>query len=728
MINSHSYSTLKTTLTVCTLCLFASGVARPSDSAAQKDDPTIEVHLLSGEKRNLSSPIQVDGNFSAAAFSLDQLDLSLISRLERVSAETSAREFKIILREGNQSFTVSASDKAGLVGIGAWGKERISLSKISSLIVGHTAPSAAFKPEFLWSCTLTNQDLLSIGWTSKYSLKDVFEGAVDNVSTSLKAEHIKEVTLENGVGKAVFSSGYELPGWRPKEKAFRSQSSIGQLQITWTAVKRLENQSATKDTPYSKAEGALLATATSRIQLPPLTDGECKGVCSDVSIEVDFAAVTRVTKTIDKPATFTIAFAGDKKLEGFVPEDKSEFSARSAYLDVKVAWNDVSELAKPSVEKEPAPVFNASWSLKSRAGIDFEISNLGVEGASQIQRELNVKKLDWNFVKRVQSTADGLDLQLVNNVEWLLSGELTAKSAFGKLRFKCENVAELKRTANSKAAKVSSYSGPPMTATVRTVNGRDYPVGAPKLMGGTRVIDDSDYWGYELFVFPSEAVELWVDSDLLCANNLAVSQGAILSQNPLLKDLGPLKEVTSLSFQNLAGEFDLPVTNMREYKAQSEAAGSESTLMPAGSTKFRVKVSDEQKTAGPYEVIEIEFARYPKYGWSGWYSRWEYPFQWHRSKELLFTKSQDNIRMDVSFEKLRRIELLGDYSSGRNAKLINTSGGTIMGAIYPGDVAKSRGVSTWNPDKEGLLLKLSDKLYVFACFKGVRSIEIEYTE
>jgi len=94
---------------------------------------------------------------------------------------------------------------------------------------------------------------------------------------------------------------------------------------------------------------------------------------------------------------------------------------------------------------------------------------------------------------------------------------------------------------------------------------------------------------------------------------------------------------------------------------------------------------------------------------------------------LYFNRSEDNGRIDITFEKIRKIEFQGKYSgSSRKAILTSAKGSNLEGQIYPGDLGQGSGggVYEWNSQREGFLGEIGEDLFVFMPFAKVQVIEI----
>lgn len=605
------------TVSVSVILLFLLG---QSTNAKEKDaKSSVRIEFSGGRTKTLSSPLRIKGKFKTKNFVISHLSLEKIESLVLAEKQQGEKTFLLKLRGTNKAIRGSLTGEAEITGSGEWGKESIAISKIRSMHVTNVADAKPFEPESKWRCTFTSGEQLVIGWASKWSRDREFSGHIGGGSLNLAAQQVAKLTQNGGIWTVVSNDGFSLEGWQPKQKSFSTSSLFGGIELSWSKVAKLLNESVSA---------------------------------------VDL---------------------GSKPKARHVPDWRVEIGGRFV----------------------------------------LPVSEIQTGSKAKINDELNIKSLNWQFVDSARPKPTGLQLQFSNKKSWMLQGTLSGNTPIGKVEAPIEHITKLVRLTPPPKNRVPSDYNKRIVGRITTSNGTEYPVAAPSLVGGSRAHDRSDYWGNERFVISAPPIELWVKSALILSHSIFNKEKKLISNNPLLKPYGPLESFTGITFVNPVGDFTLPVNEFVKYLPQTQTATS-GKISPAN---YRITVSDVKDNEFTTKLTTIQFARYPEFGWTGSYTKSAYPFKWHRDSELFF-KKESGERMDVKFSKLSMIEIIGRYNVNRHATLTNTKGSLIKGFIYPGDVAKSHGVHTWNPYKEGLLCKTIDGMYLFVRFNNVKTIEI----
>lgn len=580
---------------------------------------SVRIEFSGGRTKTLSSPLRIKGKFKTENFVISHLSLEKIESLVLAKKQQGEKTFLLKLRGTNKAIRGSLTGEAEITGSGEWGKESIAISKIRSMHVTNVADAKPFEPESKWRCTFTSGEQLVIGWASKWSRDREFSGHIGGGSLNLAVQQVAKLTQNGGIWTVVSNDGFSLEGWQPKQKSFSTSSLFGGIELSWSKVAKLLNESVSA---------------------------------------VDL---------------------GSKPRARHVPDWRVEIGGRFV----------------------------------------LPVSEIQTGSKAKINDELNIKSLNWQFVDSAHPKPTGLQLQFSNKKSWMLQGTLSGNTPIGKVEASIEHITKLVRLTPPPKNRIPSEYSKRIIGRIKTNNGTEYPVAAPTLVGGSRVHDDDDYWGYNLFIIQATPVESWVESAVILSHTLNIKDKKVVSDNPMLKRYGPLEGFKGVTFINPAGNFTLPLAEFAEYVPHASPPSTAKLTL----AKYRITVRDAKDNKFKAELTTIQFARYPKYGWSGAYTKWAYPFQWHRASELFF-KKESGERIDVQFDKLSRIEITDSYNLNRNATLSNKQGSVIKGSIYPGDVSRSHGVSTWNPYKEGLLCKTIDGMYLFVRFNNVKTIEI----
>ena len=610
--------TLLTFVTAIGMLLFLLGQTANSQEKGIK--PTVRIELLGERTKTLSSPLRIKGKFKTENFAISYLPIEKIESLAFAEKQQDEKMFLLKLHGTDKAIRGYFSGDAELTGLGEWGKETVAMNIIKSMQMTNVGDIKPFKPESRWQCTFKSDEQLAIGWTSKWSSDREFLGHIGDGSLNLAVQQVAKLIRNGDLWTVISNDGLSIEGWQPKKKSLSVSSPFGGLELSWSKVAKLSNESAT---------------------------------------------------------------AGDLKQK----------TKRSHPTDWRVEIG----------EKFVLPVRELQTGTKA-----------------MINDELNIKSLNWQFVDSTSPKPAGLQLNFSNKKSWMLQGTITGNSSVGKVEASIEHITKLVRLTPSPKNQVPSEYNKRIVGRIITNNGTEYPVAEPSLVGGSRAQNNKNYWGYELYVITATPVELWVESALILSHTLFNKDKKLLSNNPLLKQYGPLEGFTGIAFVNPVGNFTLPVTKLIKYLPQTQKATSDK-ISPAN---YRITVRDAKENEFTTKITTIQFIRYPKTGWTGSYTRSAYPFQWHRASELFFKKDSGE-RMNVHFNKLSKIEIIGRYNSNRHAILTSTKGSLIEGSIYPGDVAKSHGVATWNPHAEGLLCQTINGMYFFVRFNDVNTIKMD---
>lgn len=703
-------------LVAAALGLALSGIPSGADAQqenAKGDESKAVVKLADGGQRVLSGPLSISGTFSSPRFTISNPVAGAIESITAMSADA----FGIIPRDG-AGMLVTASADAEITGVGEWGRESVGFGRIVSVLFVHTVPSPALAAANQWLCELSDGTELSIGWSADWWAQRALQGAVGAISLQLSPKVVRSIQVSDGQCEVRCVGDYVLAGWRASGETLEADCPFGHLKIAWGSIQSLANQGPLGEEAFPAVGYRIVTTDGAEVVLPGLTVGVLRGELSDATAELSLDVIRRIDRPNAGAAVFAVEFVDGVRLNSFQPPENANLSGSSAVGSVRIPWVSAASIARVG-EEPPLPNFQATWQVTTGGGLVLPVSELLTGEQASVNGEIEVKKLAWDAVASVKSEPAGLRLQFANGTNWSLSGKLTATTPYGKLSFACTAVAQLARSDSSVASMVDTA---PVMARVRTVGGGEYAVASPELLGANRAIGDDDYWGYDLFTVSTPPIELWLGSKALLSYRCEAIAGQVVSDHPAVYSHGPLMGFTGLSFRNAAGEFNVPIAALKEFVPQAQPEG----VSAEDSRKYRVRVRKGAQTCEPFEASEIRFARYPKYGWSGYYSVSAYPFQWHRESSLLFKRGDDGSRVDVDFDRLSRIELTGAYTAGRKASITNTGGSTLTGEIYPGDVAESHGVSTWEPAKEGLACKIGPDVYVFVRFKDVSGVEIEH--
>lgn len=439
-----------------------------------------------------------------------------------------------------------------------------------------------------------------------------------------------------------------------------------------------------------------------------------------------YLGLARLAEIVRDGQNWTLSCADRSTVQGWRPKHSS-FSAQSPYGSIEVPWANIAKLSKQqapagdSKNKDAEPKV-WDWRIEIAGRILLPITDIQPGSNTTWDDDLDIRKLKWDFIDSGVTKPGSLELHLINQKTGVLKGSLTGVTPFGKLVADCKDITKLEKFKPLPKKQTSTKQDKKIIATVTTSSGNIYPVVTSSLEGGNEVVTNSGFFGYGMLRVQTPPIEIWLPSEHLLRSGLTAVDGKLVSS----EQYGKLEGIAGIKFANPTGEFFLSVKKLVRYAPQAFASHSKSHgTVQTGKYRIVVRNAAGKEFAG--KVGDIEFARYPSLGWSGMYSTWDYPFQWHRADKLFF-KNESGDRMDVEFAKLRKIEIPGSYDSSRRAVLTSTQGTQIKGFIYPGDVATSYpGISDWDPDKEGLLTRTTDGTYLYIPFSKETIIEIQHT-
>ena len=464
--------------------------------------------------------------------------------------------------------------------------------------------------------------------------------------------------------------------------------------------------------------------------------GDVTGSVGKAQVSLDFSRITNIRKTND---TLSISGSNGFMLDGFKPglEAIRVFTVYKQY--VELTWDKIADITKldESEKASTTPHTNAftpAWQMVVDNSLTMPLLDLQTGSKAEINNELNVHSLNWNFIDAVTPNSTWLQLHLHNGDSLLFGGNLVGSCPVGSFTAPARHITGLTRLGPPPQNRLPmEYTGK-VSAAIATTNGAEYPVVHATLKGGDPVIDDKDFWGHDLIIIKSDPVEFWLDPQSALSHNLARKDDEVISEYPDFASFKFYNLAEELEFVNPAGKFSISIKKLSKYTVTAPAPSS-GDLSPR---KYKINVRDYQNRAFEAEVTDIQFARYPSLAWSGTYFSSSFPFQWHRdpfliikkrekSQSSLFAKSADDFdaEINIHFDKLSSIKFTRSYFANRKAVLRNNRGAVLNGSIYPGPVAEQfPGVTKWDPNKEGLLCEITNRLYVFIRFCNVVEVEI----
>jgi|GEM_PF-4710558 len=420
----------------------------------------------------------------------------------------------------------------------------------------------------------------------------------------------------------------------------------------------------------------------------------------------------------------TIICGDGFQVEGWEPK-QAAISASSPFGSVEVPWSNVRRLSKADSHptSPAATTTGGDWRVKMKGGHSLPLTDIAAGPRATLNGDLTVESLNWDFIDSATRTQNGLELQLNNGKSWMLEGTLSGKTPCGEMQTPIEALTSLERMREPPKDRIPREYKGTVIASLTTATGNEYPVVDPSLLGGTRAEKDDDQWGHDLFRVKAPPVEFWLTSTELLSGTISFKEGEMFPLDQALAQYAPLSGFTGIEFGNPAGKFSIAIAIASEYTKQ---ATSRSVQRNNNRGTYTLRVSDSEGRTFSAQVTSVQFARRPATGWSGSYTRWQYPLKWHKSHELLF-KKQTGDRADIEFKKLAKIEIQGSYRYSRRAKLTSAQGSSIEGTIYPGDSTKSHpGVARWDSSREGLLCRMVDGTYLYIPFAGGTTVEFTH--
>lgn len=454
-------------------------------------------------------------------------------------------------------------------------------------------------------------------------------------------------------------------------------------------------------------------------------DREFSGQIGAGSLNLDTQQVNKLTQNAGK---WVVASKNGFSIEGWQPKQKL-LSASSPFGGIEILWVKIAKLVNESVsgkdlESKHKARYEPDWKVKIEGGFVLPVKEMQVGSNAKINDELDIKTLSWNFVYSTTPKSNGLQLNFTNKKSWVFNGEISANSPVGKVQVSSRYITELSRLKPPPRNVTPSNYDKKVVGRITTVGGAVYSVASPSLIGGNVVERESGFWGNDLISIRAGAsVEFWIGSSSLLSDGFAIKNSKILSRSSVFGRYGQISGFQAFEFINPAGQFSISLSKLVDYSLKALPPQSKKRKRMAG--KYRITVKDAAGKEFTAEINTIEFARRPETAWSGSYYRSSFPLQWHKAN-ILYFKKHSGERMDVEFDKLSRIEIIGRYQNSRQAMLTSTQGSSIKGSIYPGDVTKSYpGVAEWDPYREGLLCKMTDGTNIYVPFREGTIINIQ---
>ena len=160
-------------------------------------------------------------------------------------------------------------------------------------------------------------------------------------------------------------------------------------------------------------------------------------------------------------------------------------------------------------------------------------------------------------------------------------------------------------------------------------------------------------------------MELWIDPKKLSSAGFTQEGQRVIFDIPEFDWPVFATKVKDVSFHMDLGKFKMKSKLIKSFVSSSKVAAKKNT----GKSTFRIQASNKNQSSPFVEITGLQFARYPKRGWVGSYTKSAYPFQWWRANKLYFTRANDGSRIDVEFDKINSINIQGRYRTNRKAVL-----------------------------------------------------------
>ena len=240
----NDWALKKTSLILITVSILLSLFFAKEAKTQQKDDKsTVTIELQGGRNKNFLSPINIKGKFKCENFTISHLSIEKIESILFIQKQKSENIFVIKLRDAEKTIQGFFSGDAEITGSGEWGKETVAMSTIRSIKISNEGATKPFKPESRWHCIFKNGDQLAIGWASKWSGDSEFLGSIGDGSLNLDIQQVAKLYKSGDLWSISSNDGFSLEGWQPKKESLSTSSPFGGLELTWSKVTELSNES-----------------------------------------------------------------------------------------------------------------------------------------------------------------------------------------------------------------------------------------------------------------------------------------------------------------------------------------------------------------------------------------------------------------------------------------------------------------------------------------------------
>jgi len=697
-----------------------------STQAKSSEVSQAQIIMQNGKEVILTSPIKISGTFSNSEIVIKRLSIKAVESIVLQEKLKKRNIYQLSLRENDKNFLVLVNKNAKVSGNGEWGKESISLVKINTLKLSYDNTGDKIDRKYKWLARLKSGKNIRMSLSPRVNFAGFLKTEGNSNKFSVNGKYVKSISFADNKSHIYDSKDtLLLAGWQPGKTTLPGKTWFGSVDLKWDQIDALENLAPTQKTPASAAQHRFVLDKGTEIILPILSINNLQGKIEDIILDVDIKNIVSISRSPEQNKQFTLSFPGDLKYANFQPQGK-RFIASAYFGKLDIPWGSLVSFSQTKPSKKENIKFRTTWSLTTKRGMEFGLQNLKLNTSRRnkgvLNGEIQVEVLNTNMIRKFVPGSEGLDFQIDEDSFWSLNGMFAAESKLGKVTFNTSDVAKLLKVGTLKSRKYGSEKSKGGAGKLITTSGREYLVRNLTINSLKKINSRKAYWGNKLVKISLGQMELWIAPKKLSSASFKKEGQNVIFDMPEFGWPVASTNVKKLSFQTDLGKFNIQSKSLKSFVSSSKIEAKKNT----GKSTIRIQASYKNQSSPFVEITGIQFARYPALGWSGFYTKRAYPFQWWRANKLFFTRANDGTRIDVEFDKISSIDILERYRKNRKAVLTNRNGKKLKGAIYPGDVAKSHGTSTWDYSKEGLLGKISNDTYIFIRFNKVTKINIEY--
>jgi hypothetical protein len=674
-------------------------------SAAQDATVRLKVLTTGGKQMDITAPGSSSWRFECGDVRIN-VRPSEVARVDRAEGG-----FRITLADGT-TLQATHTGTDALAGEGEWGRTRLEWATIQQVEVGvekpAPPPSSPSKPSpAQWQVTPAagpTVTLSSLDWDTSWK-------TADGVEYSVTSEYLGEVERIAGTGnyRMKFGDGSLLEAAPLRPQRVTAACAWGQVSIDVVRIVRIvRTPPPPGPVPSKEAAPRTDIRLRSGWQFSMIdVDGAWEFRLGEFAARVD-AGKVRTLKAGPEAGRMVVNEAAEWNLAlPSRPKDSPAMLGGTCAIGrIRIPWEQIAELktGKPSAARATPLV-----TLVSTSGV-----SLGATETTFSAAELGswtVESVRWANVQSADLESGGLLLKGPRDTTLRLKTDkatLNGTWALGSFSIPFASIARVQPTAKPAAG---AAAAPPKTVAI--TSGPGFVLDVLEVQWPD--VDSRTTWLREFTELPTGPYRLWI------------RKGAVLNEGFERGSDG--LTVTVLGRKYPVGKSSEKVTLVTTLATVKAELGNLASLTPvarsaapaAGRIDAAIRRADSQEDV--CKTTGAVFVNYPTRGWTGTYLVSQWPFQWWRSETITVQREDDQARIDIALDKLRRIDIVGARYDRK--LLLQSIAGSEMRVTHVAtglNETSRHGPSEWERDKEGVVLTLSADAYLFVPFSGITAV------